>query len=162
MNPVEVRREPLDSPVAAALIAALNTELTSRYPEEGACHFRLDLDDVGPGRGAYLVAWVGGEPLGCGAMRRLDSNDAEIKRMYVAARARGQGLGRALLAALEDEARRLGVRRLLLETGRRQPEAIALYRSSGFAEVAPYGEYVGSPMSVCMAKELPAAQGVVE
>ncbi len=155
MTAVEVRREPLDSPVAAALIGALNAEPTSRYPEQGACHFRLDLDEVAPGRGAYLVAWVGGEALGCGALRRLDAESAELKRMYVAERARGRGLGRALLAALEDEARRLGVRRLLLETGRRQPEAIALYRSSGFADVAPYGEYGGSPLSICMAKDLP-------
>jgi GNAT superfamily N-acetyltransferase len=156
MNSIEVRREALDSPVAAALIGALNAELASRYPEEGDCHFRLSLDEVAPGRGAYFVAWVGAEALGCGAVRRLDGDDAEIKRMYVAERARGRGLGRALLAALEDEARRLGVRRLLLETGRRQPEAMGLYRSSGFAEVSPFGEYVGSPMSICMAKDIPS------
>jgi len=74
--------------------------------------------------------------------------------MYVDQRARRTGLARRLLAALEDEARRLGAETLLLETGARQPEAIALYESAGYARRGAYGDYEASPLSVFMSKTL--------
>jgi GNAT superfamily N-acetyltransferase len=75
--------------------------------------------------------------------------------MYVAPGERGRGVGRVLLAGLEDEARRLGISRLVLETGTRQTQAIALYRRAGFEPIPAYGEYMLSPgTSVCMAKSL--------
>jgi putative acetyltransferase len=156
---VSVRREDLLGPVAQPLIAALNADLTGRYPEEGACSFRLDPDEVAPGRGAFLVAYLGDRAVGCGALRRLDAagpapGDAEIKRMYVVPSARGRGVGQALVAALEAEGRLLAVRRLILETGVRQPEAVALYTRTGFAVIPAFGDYVGKALSICMAKEL--------
>jgi len=151
---VTVTRADLLSPVAQALILALNAELSARYPEDGATHFRLDRDEVRPGRGAFLIASRGGEAAGCGAIRRIDGQTGEIKRMYVRPDMRGRGVGRALLDALEAEARSLQVSRLVLETGDRQPEALALYERAGFSRIAPFGEYVDSPLSVCMAKEL--------
>lgn len=147
-----IERCDIRSAPAMALIAALNAELTGRYPEAGANHFRLDPEEVADGRGAFLIASRSAMPIGCGAVRRIDERQAEIKRMYVSPAERGHGVGRALLAALEAEARRLGVSRLALETGARQPEAIALYQRAGFSRIAPFGEYVGSPLSVCMAK----------
>lgn len=153
----DIRREELQSPVAQTLIAALNEELTARYPEEGANHFRLEAHEVAEGVGAFLVAYSGGTPLGCGAVRCIEPEVAEIKRMYVAPSARGRGIGGQLLDALEAEAHRLGVRRLVLETGPRQPEAIALYGRAGFVEIPLFGAYAESPhpeFSVCMAKEL--------
>jgi GNAT superfamily N-acetyltransferase len=152
--PLKIRPESLESSVALQLIASLNAELSGRYPEESARHFRLDPDEVTPGRGAFLVAYWEGQPVGCGAVRRLGSHTAELKRMYVAPVYRGRGVGRALLDTLEAEARGLGVNRLVLETGVRQPEAIALYERAGFRQVPVFGEYVDSPLSVCMAKEL--------
>jgi GNAT superfamily N-acetyltransferase len=102
-----------------------------------------------------VVAYVGGAPVGCGAVRRLEGGDAELKRMYVDPSRRGRGIGRALLAALEAEARALGARRLVLETGIRQTAALALYRNAGFVEIPAFGEYVASPgTSVCLAKPL--------
>jgi GNAT superfamily N-acetyltransferase len=151
---LEFRREGLTSTIATAMIRALNTELAERYPEEGANHFRLDGEEVAEGRGGFLVAYHEGDAVACGAIRRLDSETAEIKRMYVEPQFRGQGLGRRLLTRLETEGRRLGVKRIVLETGERQPEALALYERAGFRRVSPFGEYVGSPLSVCMAKEL--------
>jgi GNAT superfamily N-acetyltransferase len=74
--------------------------------------------------------------------------------MYVSPEERGRGLSRLLLNALESEARALGLSRLVLETGVRQVAALALYERAGFSRIAPFGEYVGSPLSVCMAKEL--------
>ena len=153
-----VRPALLGSPEAQALIAELNAELSVRYPEPGANHFRLDEDEVARGRGAFLVAYRedrSGEPVGCGAVRMMDATTAEVKRMYVVPSARGLGLGRQILAAIEVEARALGASRLVLETGDRQHEALALYERAGFARIAPFGEYVGSPLSVCMGKELP-------
>jgi GNAT superfamily N-acetyltransferase len=151
---VLIQREALTSSVAAGLIHALNAELSGLYPEPGATHFRLGEEEVSEGRGAFLVAYVDGAPLGCGAVRRLDQATAELKRMFVAPGIRGQGVGRALLRALEDEARGLGARRLVLETGIRQRAALALYRKTGFAVIPAFGEYVDSPTSVCMGKDL--------
>jgi GNAT superfamily N-acetyltransferase len=74
--------------------------------------------------------------------------------MYVAPQTRGLGIGRQIVAALEAEAARLGTTRLVLETGPRQPEAIAVYLRAGFVEIPLYGEYVGSKFSVCMAKDI--------
>jgi len=152
---MNVRREELDSPVAAALIAALNSELAAMYNNPAANHFRLGAVEVAPGNGAFLVAYDNGEPVGCGAIRRLDGHTAEIKRMYVAPECRGRGVGHKMLDALEAEGRRLGVGRIVLETGTLQDRALALYRSRGFAVIPAFGEYAGAPAtSICMGKEL--------
>lgn len=151
---VSVRRAELASPIAQTLIAALDAELTGLYPAPGATHFRLDPDEVTERRGAFLVASIRDRPIGCGAVRLLDATTAELKRMYVAPDGRGRGIGHQLLAALEAEARHLGARRLLLETGPLQSAALALYAHSGFAVIPAYGEYVGAPASICMAKSL--------
>jgi len=151
---VIVKRADLLSTVAQALILALNAELSERYPEDGATHFRLDDDEVSPGRGAFLIASHDGLAVGCGAVRQIEARTGEIKRMYVKPAMRGRGVGRVLLDALEAEARSLQLSRLVLETGDRQPEALALYERAGFSQIAPFGDYVDSPLSVCMAKEL--------
>jgi putative acetyltransferase len=148
-----VERSDIRSANARALIGALNAELSSRYPEPGATHFRLDAEEVAEGRGAFLIAYRSGQPVGCGALRRIDARTGEIKRMYVSPEERGRGVGRVILETLEVEARGLGIARPVLETGARQPEAIALYERAGFSTIAPFGEYIASPLSVCMGKE---------
>jgi putative acetyltransferase len=163
-NALEIAREALTSLVATALVAALNAELSALYPEPGATHFRLDPIEVAPGTGVFLVARWSGRPVGCGALRHLRESDlvrelgpgvGELKRMYVAPELRGKGIGRALLSRLESEARALGLTRLVLETGTRQTEALALYRRAGFTEIQAYGEYsASSGTSVCFAKVL--------
>jgi GNAT superfamily N-acetyltransferase len=102
----------------------------------------------------FLVARVDGEPLGCGALRTLDAVTAEIKRMFVRPGGRGRGIGRALLGELERHARALGVRRMLLETGGKQREALVLYERAGYVPVPPFGRYVGAPQSLCFGKDL--------
>jgi GNAT superfamily N-acetyltransferase len=147
--------ELLSAPAARMLIAALNAELSGMYAEPGANHFAISADEVGPGRGAFLVVREGTTPVGCGAVRLLDAATGELKRMFVSPAVRGQGLGRALVEALETEARRLGARRLVLETGTRQHAALALYHRCGFRPIPLYGEYLTSPTtSVCLGKEL--------
>jgi len=161
---LEIAPEVLTSPVAKALVAALNAELSVLYPEPGATHFRLDPGEVAPGAGMFLVARWSGRPVGCGALRwlrepaltrELGPQVGELKRMYVAQEVRGKGIGRALLSRLEAEARALGLNRVVLETGTRQTEALALYRRAGFTEIPAYGEYsLSSGTSVCLAKVL--------
>jgi len=150
-----VRRSELSSQQAQELIAALNAELSAAYPEAGATHFRLDPAEVSGDRGAFVIVDCDGEAVACGALRRLDASTGELKRMFVRPEWRGKGCGRRLLAALETEAERLRIRRLVLETGIRQTAALGLYRSSGFTDMPPFGEYLASPgTSVCMQKVL--------
>ena len=151
---VVIERVDILSQTARELILALNAELSGRYPEQGACHFRLDAQEVADGRGAFLVAYRLQKPIGCGAVRRIEEQTGELKRMYVSLDERCRGVGRAILDALEGEARRLGLSKLVLETGIRNPEAIALYERAGFSRIPAFGEYIGSPISVCRAKEL--------
>lgn len=152
---ITIARAALTDDASRALITELNAELSGMYPEPGANHFGLNPDEVAPGRGAFLVVWRDGRPIGCGAVRRIDAQTGELKRMYVAPAARGTGLGRRLVEALEAEARALGLWRLVLETGIRQHAAIALYRATGFEPIPLYGEYQSSPdTSLCLGKEL--------
>jgi GNAT superfamily N-acetyltransferase len=137
---------------AQSLIAELDAELQTRYPGLPA-HGLRDRDLVNP-LTRFVVGRLDGRPVACGATRRLADDVAEIKRMYVTPPARGRGLSKQILAALEDDARRAGVTRLLLETGDRQPEAISLYKSAGYEPVAPYGEFKDSPQSRCFEKRL--------
>jgi len=155
MGTIEIRRAALTSPDAARLIAALNTELTATFPEPGATHFSLTGAQVGVGEGAFVVAYLDDIAVGCGAVRGLDETTAELKRMYVEPSLRGRGIGRAIVEALEREARLLGVTRVVLETGTRLAPAIKLYQAMGYARIALFGEYLSSPdTSVCFGKSL--------
>jgi putative acetyltransferase len=108
---------------------------------------------VDAGEGAFLVAYLDDMPVGCGAVRRLDSSTAELKRMYVTPWVRRRGIGRALVEALEGEAQLLGVRTLVLETGTRLAAAIRLYESLGYVRIPLFGEYRSSPdTSRCFGK----------
>lgn len=152
---IRIERTHLDAEVSRALITELNAELSGAYPEPGATHFGLRAEEVGRGHGAFLVIYEGATPVGCGAVRRIDPNTAELKRMYVVLSRRGNGIGRQLIEALESEARALNVRRMILETGIRQAAARALYERSGFKPIPLYGEYLRSPeTSLCLGKEL--------
>lgn len=95
-----------------------------------------------------------GEPVGCGALRPLDSEMTEVKRMYVRREFRGRGYARKLLEFLEKTAQTSGYRVIRLETGTEQPESIGLYVSSGYLQIPAYGEYVGNPFSLCYEKKL--------
>ena len=152
---IKIVRTALTDEVSRRLIEALNAELTGAYPEAGATHFGLDPAEVSRKRGAFLVVYRNGSAAGCGAVRLLDARTGEFKRMYVAPEARRTGLGRQLVSALEAEARALGARRLVLETGIRQAAAIGLYQAMGFRPIPLYGEYCLSPQtSICMGKDL--------
>ena len=155
METVQIRRSTLASPDATRLIAALNAELSAAFPEPGANHFSLNAAQVAAGDGAFLVAYLDDVAVGCGAVRRLDQTTAELKRMYVDPSVRGRGIGRALVAALEREAKIIGATRVVLEIGTRLAPAIKLYESMEYARIPLFGEYLSSPeTSLCFGKAL--------
>jgi hydroxymethylpyrimidine/phosphomethylpyrimidine kinase len=149
---VELRVTPFLDPVSQQLIAEVQQEYVVRYggPDESP----VDDAEFTPPDGLFLVAWRAGVPVGCGGWRRLAGGRVEIKRMYVAAVARRQGLARTILAELERTAAATGATEVVLETGLVQPEAIELYRSSGYVQVPGFGYYASSPRSRSFGKPL--------
>jgi GNAT superfamily N-acetyltransferase len=146
--------ERFDSPDVQALVDAQQEEMRGRYAGVG---------DIGPARearmfelpdGVFLVTRVDGRAVACGGVCRFDTVRAELKRMYVTPAARGTGLGRCMLEALEAEARQLGYTGIVLETGDRQPEALGLYVSAGYAPIPCYGAYAAQSTSRCFEKAL--------
>lgn len=107
-----------------------------------------------PSGGTYVIAYEVEKPVGCGALRPIDSATVEVRRMYVLKSARRAGLARKILAALEGSASQMGYKVMRLETGNRQLPAMALYESFGFARIAPFGEYANDPTSVCYEKHV--------
>lgn len=102
-----------------------------------------------------VVAYQEGRAVGCGAIKPLEeAGTVEVKRMWVEPAARGHGIATAVLAALEGWARELGYARCILETGKKQPEAIALYHKNGYERIANYGQYLHVENSVCFGKPL--------
>jgi GNAT superfamily N-acetyltransferase len=101
-----------------------------------------------------VVAYEGDEPIGCGAFKHYDESSVEIKRMYVAPDQRGKRAGAQILSELERWASELGFGSTILETGRRQVAAIALYEKSGYEVIPNYDQYAGVENSICMKKAL--------
>ena len=139
---------------ALALLAEAAREARALYPELFAPGSPAPTNTPLGEREVYLLAWREGVAVGCGALRRLDSQRGELRRIFCTPQARREGVGRSLLARLEADALALGYRRLLLETGTRQKPATALYRAAGWRRIPPYGNYVGDPTSCCFGKTL--------
>jgi DNA-binding MarR family transcriptional regulator/GNAT superfamily N-acetyltransferase len=135
------RVEP-DSPEAAHCLERYFAELDERFEGgfDAGKSIPADSADLVPPHGAFLVASVDGEPVASGCLRRFAPGTAYLKRMWVDPTLRGSGLGRRMLGALEDQARALGFGLVCLETNRALTEAIALYRSAGYVEVAPFND----------------------
>jgi len=151
---ISVTAEPFDSSEAHRLIAALDAHLAGRYSADQRFGPNLRPQDLAPGLGTFVIARADGRAVGCGALRRLDEATAEVKRMYVEPELRGRGIAKEILDHLEAAARVMGARRLVLETGIYQAEAIGLYRRMGFDPVRCWGEYEGVLTSVCFEKNL--------
>jgi GNAT superfamily N-acetyltransferase len=151
---VEIRRDNYGAAVAQALVTALGTELLGRYEGFDGSGEEPSPSDFEPPDGAFLVGWEAEEPVACGGVCRYDETTAELRRMYVRPDARGRGLSRTLLGALEEEARGLGYAFVRLETGDRQPEAIGLYVSSGYLPIPRFGPFADDERSVCLEKRL--------
>ena len=158
---LEIRHTPYGEPVARALVDAAMADLVQRYGGAGDDNPITD-GEFDPPRGGFLVAWLDGEPVACGGWRTLmitsDSGTpekvAEIKRMYAAPAARGTGVAAALLRGIEESARAAGLPRIVLETGGRNPEAIAFYAKQGYRRITNYGYYREYPDCVSFGLDL--------
>ncbi|MEU0334158.1 GNAT family N-acetyltransferase [Streptomyces sp. NPDC006193] len=156
-----IRRVRFDHPDAVKLNDEVQAEYHLRYGDGGDAT-ALDAADFDPPRGVYLIAYDEHDrPVATGGWRSQDRNgegnedgDAELKRMFVVEDMRGRGLARRMLAALEEDARAAGRVRMVLETGTKQPEAIALYTSCGYEPCAKFGYYRHHEESRCFAKKL--------
>lgn len=141
-----------ERPDIQALLSASDAYMATLYPPQS--NHMLEVDALKGPHVTFLVARVAGRAVGCAALRRSAVDWAEIKRMFVLPDVRGRGLGRRLLQRLEAIAIEHAVPRLRLETGVKQPEALALYRSAGFVEIGPFGQYTLDPNSVFMEKTI--------
>jgi DNA-binding MarR family transcriptional regulator/GNAT superfamily N-acetyltransferase len=139
---IRIEAEAADSADARWCLEQYFRELADRFEAgfDPARSISASVDELTPPAGIFLVARVGGRPLGCGALKRKDRKIGEMKRMWVSSDLRGLGVGRRILEALEAHARKLGLRTLRLETNRSLEEARALYRGSGYVEVAPFND----------------------
>lgn len=154
MAAIRIAREDPRQADVRSLVAASDAYMQSLYPAES--NHLVDVDVLAGSDTLFLVARRDGEACGMVAYRVLEPGHAEMKRMFVQQTARGLGLGRRLLLALEDAARQRGIARLSLETGVLQAEAIGLYRTAGYVECTPFGDYLPDPLSLFMSKGLGA------
>ena len=148
------RPVPPDAGDAAVLVTAMLAEMRELYWDLSGVRAGLDLDapdmpkagpaELGPPAGTFLVGYRGGVAVCCGGLKQLADGACEIKRMYVVPDARGHGVARQLLHALEDAARGLGYPVSRLDCGPRQPHATGLYESEGYL---PVGNFNGNPVA---------------
>lgn len=137
---LQIERVDPASPAARWCVGQYFDELDRRFDTgfDPAASLAAEDRDLVPPRGAFLVAFVDGESVACGAVKAIAPGVGSLKRMWVSGTARGLGIGRRILEALETQARELGLTTLRLETNRTLREAIRLYRSAGYREVAPF------------------------
>ena len=154
-----IERVGFGHPDALVLVEEVQQEYVVRYG--GRDDTPLDPLMFEPPSGSFFVGYLGDVPVASGAWRRRGDVEAfgvtvtaEVKRMYVSPSARGRGLARLVLAHLEATAAAGGALAMVLETGTAQPEAIALYESSGYTRIADFGHYAWSPSSRCFGKPL--------
>jgi GNAT superfamily N-acetyltransferase len=162
LDELQIRRVGYGHPDALRLIDEVQSEYVARYG--GPDQTPLDPLMFEPPEGSFFVGYLADAPVAAGAWRRSGveafgtTATVEVKCMYVVPAARGRGIARRMLAHLEQDAQAGGAHAVVLETGLRQPEAIALYESSGYTPIAPFGYYRCAPVSRCYGRLLPTAR----
>ena len=156
---LRIERLPITHPDSLALVEEVQQEYVVRYG--GRDETPLQPTEFDDPDGAFFVGYVDGRPAASGAWRRRtdvtvfgSDRTAEVKRMYVTLEHRGEGLARTMLAHLERTARESGAEVMVLETGLAQPEAIALYVSSGYTAIPGFAHYKDAPDNRCFARPL--------
>jgi ribosomal protein S18 acetylase RimI-like enzyme len=139
---VEVTSVSAYGPAARACLDRYFDELAVSFPEgyDRESDHAAALDDYTPPAGAFLIAQISGHPVGCGALRTFSPGIGEIKRMWVSPAVRGRGVGRKLLEALERAARERHLRTVRLDTHSSLAQALQLYRTSGYREIARFNQ----------------------
>ena len=137
---VEIAAVPPDSADARTCLDAYFRELEERFEHGFDAKDASRVDNMAPPQGAFVIARLAGDPVGCGGLKRLDETTGEIKRVWIARSARRMGIARRLLRALEALAHDMGLARLRLDTNRALTEAHALYRKEGFREIGRFND----------------------
>jgi len=148
---IDIIRTNSDNKHFIGLVKLLDADLAQK---DGADHlFYAQFNKIDT-IGHVLVAFDNGIPVGCGAIKKYTATTMEVKRMYTAAEQRGRGIASSILAALEEWVTELGYESCILETGKRQVEATALYKKNGYNIIPNYGQYAGVDNSICFEKKL--------
>ena len=148
---IELARTDSSNPDFQKLVAQLDAELAVRDGDDHAFYDQFNkIDSIKH----VILAIENGVAVGCGAFKPFPENSVEVKRMFVPLEMRGRGIASAILGGLEKWALELGFEKCVLETGKKQPEAIALYLKNGYRVVPNFGQYVGVENSVCFEKGL--------
>ena len=133
------------------LVKELDADLKIRDGEEHAFFAQYNKIDL---INHVIVAYLNDEAVGCGAMKQYDDNTMEVKRMFVKPTSRGNGIATIVLKEVENWAKELNFSKCILETGIKQPEAIALYQKNNYTQIPKYGQYETVESSVCFEKTL--------
>jgi putative acetyltransferase len=133
------------------LVEGLDRELWQRYREEQANYAPLNKIESNT---MAVIAYLDNHAAGCACLKECDKVIAELKRMYVLPAFRGHGIAGRILAELECWARECSIKKIILETGEKQPEAISLYLKAGYEPIDNFGPYADMPASICMSKDL--------
>mgnify|MGYP001266242939 FL=1 len=148
---ITIKRTNSDDTNFQELVKLLDLELQERDGEEHVFYATLNKTNT---LNYVVVAYDQNEAIGCGALRNYSNDTMEVKRMFVPLNKRGQGIASTVLSALEIWCRELGIKKCILETGKKQPEAIALYKKNHYNIIPNFGKYEGVENSVCFEKEL--------
>ena len=156
-EPVRLDAVPYDDPIAQELVGQVQQEYVDRYGGPDAAV--VDTAEFAPPTGLFLVARVGGVPVGCGGWRVIEPDVVEVKRVYVVPAQRRRGLAEVLMGALERAAGQAGHGRIVLNTGPEQPEALGLYAALGYRPVPGFGVYACVADAVFLGKQLEPTDG---
>jgi putative acetyltransferase len=148
---IELRRTDSGDAGFVELVRHLDAELVVRDGDEHSYYAQFNKIDA---LQYVVVGYLGERAVSCGAVKEFSDGELEVKRMFTDPAVRGRGIAAAVLAELENWARELGYTACVLETGWKQPEAIALYRKAGYEQIPNYGPYIGMDNSVCFRKGL--------
>jgi len=148
---LSLTRTDSENPAFASLVHLLDADLAERDGKEHS--FYAQFNQIAKLR-YVVVAYEDSQPVGCGALKEYQPNVMEIKRMYTVSASRGKGVASQILSELEIWAKELNYKKCILETGKKQPEAIRLYEKNGYIRIPNYGQYAGVENSVCFEKVL--------
>lgn len=147
---IKLRRTTSEDSDFVRLVQRLDADLADRDGEEDHEYY-AQFNKINVIKYA-VVASLEGVAVGCGAIKQFDEKTMEVKRMYTPPQNRGKGIARQVLSELEAWASKLGYTRCVLETGKRQPEAIGLYQKCGYQIIPNYGQYIAIENSICFEK----------
>jgi putative acetyltransferase len=143
---------PKDNADALELIGELDKELLRRYPASSI--HTLDLDKITNESGIFMVGYISEIAVGCCSVCGMEPGVGEVKRVFIKPQYRRKGIAERMMEHLEEHAAECGFEFLRVETGKKQPESIAMYQKLGYYDIEKYGEYINDPNSVCMEKRL--------